>query len=662
MLILNSIRLALLALALESIAVCHSFAADGLEKLAYNHPGLVVDLGVGLWAWPIPCDADGDGDYDLIVSCPDKPSNGVWLFENTSGDTAKNKLPTFKPARRLSKTVHYVMPSYVGGKLRVLTPGFEYQQFERTRLDQRIALPVPANFYKPEGKQPKGPKVRHNQWRYADYDGDGQLDLVTGIEDWSYYGWDDAWNARGEWTNGPLHGFVLVHRNSGTNDAPRYEPAFKVEAAGQPVDTFGCPSPNFEDFDGDGDLDLLCGEFLDGFTYFENVGTRTAPRYASGLRLQKDNGQPLKMDLEMIVPVAFDWDRDGDLDLVVGDEDGRVAFIENVTTQKQSPPRFLAPRYFQQEADTLKCGALATPCGFDWDGDGDVDIVSGNTAGYIEFFENLSGPKVAQPKWAAPKKLVVNGQPFRVMAGPNGSIQGPAEAKWGYTTLNIADWDADGLPDIVFNSIWGKVEWLKNLGSVDDMKKSRLPRLAPPQTIEVQWTEAAPKPAWTWWQPIGQQLVTQWRTTPVLYDFNGDGLIDLAMLDIEGYFSFFERAKRDGQLVLLPPRRLFTDASGKALRFNDRTAGGSGRRKLSVIDWDGDGQLDLLLNSANADLYRGLGVRDGKWQFQHAGTLAKQNIEGHDVSPTTVDFDGNGIPDFLGGAEDGRFYYLKNPR
>ncbi len=50
------------------------------------------------------------------------------------------------------------------------------------------------------------------------------------------------------------------------------------------------------------------------------------------------------------------------------------------------------------------------------------------------------------------------------------------------------------------------------------------------------------------------------------------------------------------------------------------------------------------------------------WTFKSAGPIAEQNIEGHDVSPTVVDFDGNGIPDFLGGAEDGHFYFLANPR
>ena len=57
-------------------------AQDELQQLRYNHAGLEVDLGVGLWAWPLPMDADSDGDLDLVVSCPDKPSNGLWFFED----------------------------------------------------------------------------------------------------------------------------------------------------------------------------------------------------------------------------------------------------------------------------------------------------------------------------------------------------------------------------------------------------------------------------------------------------------------------------------------------------------------------------------------------------------------------------------------------------
>lgn len=629
--------------------------ADELQPLAYRSEGLTVDLGVGLWAWPIPCDADNDGDYDLIVSCPDKPSNGVWYFEN--GGMTRNGLPVFKPSRRLSPTVHYVMPSYVEGKLRVLSPGFEYSSFTTTGLTDKQTLPIPANFHKPVGTQPKGPKVRHNQWRYADYDGDGALDLVVGIEDWSDYGWDDAWDASGRWINGPLHGWVYVFRNRGTSEAPQYEDPARLKTGDVLLETYGCPSPNFEDFDGDGDLDLLCGEFLNGFTYFENTGSRTKPVYASGQRLKNDQGQPLVMNLQMIVPVAFDWDKDGDSDLIVGDEDGRVAFVENVSSPAAGKaPVFRSPVYFQQVAETLKCGALATPCGTDWDGDGDQDIVSGNTAGYIEIFENVSGPGVESPRWAAPKKLMLGDQPFRIQAGPNGSIQGPAEAQWGYTTLNVADWDVDGLPDVVFNSILGRVSWMKNVGT------RALPRFEEIRPVEIGWIEPQPNLAWGWLRPQGAGLLTQWRTTPVLYDFNQDGLPDLAMLDHEGYLAFFERHRVDGQLRLKTPRRAFVDESGQPLRLTAGVAGKSGRRKLCVTDWDGDGKFDFLLNSANADLLKQVEVKDGVWVMKPAGSLAKRNIEGHDVSPTTVDFDGNGVPDFLGGAEDGRMYYLRNPR
>ena len=624
------------------------------QRIKFNNPGLTVDLGVGLWAWPIPVDYDNDGDNDLLVSCTDHPYSGIYFFENDDGNS---KMPVFKPGVRIAKSRRNIQPSYPDGKVRLLIPGEELVDFRKNNFSQTRKI-YPVNQLLP--------KTRANQWRYCDYDGDGDLDIIVGVGDWTDYGWDNAFNSKGQWTRGPLHGYVFLIKNIGSADSPQYAKPKKVQAGGQPIDVYGMPSPNFADYDNDGDLDLICGEFLDKFTFFENIGSRTTPEYAPG-RFLTFHGQPIRMDLEMIVPIAFDWDKDGDVDLVVGQEDGRVAFIENTGQTSDGMPQFLPPKFFQQKANNLKFGALVTPYSFDWDGDGDEDLICGNTAGYIGFIENLDGGN--PPRWAAPKYLQADGKPIRIQAGSNGSIQGPCEAKWGYTTLTVGDWDNDGLADILVNSIWGKVLWYKNMGT------RKNPQLAAAQPVKVEWQGKPPKPAWFWWQPKNKELATQWRTTPYIIDLNKDGLNDLVMLDHEGYLAFFERVKNNNKLMLLPGKRIFRiqgpsgfDSQQRVknekeglLQLNTRSAGSSGRRKFCFTDWDGDGRLDLLVNSVNINFLRNVSTNDSEFIFRDMGPLGKLVLAGHTTSPTIVDWDKNGQPDLLVGAEDGHFYYLKNP-
>ena len=177
--------------------------------------------------------------------------------------------------------------------------------------------------------------------------------------------------------------------------------------------------------------------------------------------------------------------------------------------------------------------------------------------------------------------------------------------------------------------------------------------------VKVDWEgKNAPKPSWNWWDSKEDELVTEWRTTPFAIDWNKDGLMDLVMLDHEGYLAYFERFRKEGKLYLHPGKRIFLDAdSGGKLRLSSKEAGGSGRRKICLTDWDGDGDLDLLVNSKNIALYENVGEKDGVVSFKGKGDLFKEKLAGHSTSPTIVHWGNEGKPKLLFGAEDGHFYY-----
>lgn len=678
--------------------------AQQLERLRYNNPGLEVDLGVGLWGIPFPVDYDGDGRQDLLVGSGGKPYNGIFRFEGVGEERGPM---VFRPGVWLSPAKTNMQVSYLEDGWVITGPGIAYPDFKETFLNDGQKIPFKPKFH----------TGRSNQWRYFDYNGDGVLDLIIGVSDWREYGWDDAYNEQGEWVNGPLRANVHWMENLGTNEEPDYAEAKMVMVGDQPIEVYGMPSPSFADFNGDGLPDIVCGEFLDRLTFFENIGTRTEPRYAPG-RFLKSEGEVIRMDLQMIQPVAIDWDGDGHVDLVVGEEDGRVALVKNTGHLANGIPEFSAPMHFRQQADDVKIGALATPFAADWNGDGKIDLISGNTAGYVAFLENLGG---YPPRWAEPKNLEADGEVIRILAGENGSIQGPAEAKWGYTVLSVADWNSDGLPDIIVNSIWGKVVWYENTGTRTE------PKLAGAKPIEVEWEGETPKPAWHWWDPEGKELVTQWRSSVQAIDLTGNGLQDLVALDPDGFLAFYERREVDGQLKLLPPRRIFrveenapsvfdhnhraveiaredgsndlagldeegrlaffghvtmngkreygivkrvpphapaVEESGRGhpLRMTGGWAGRSGRRKFILTDWTGDGKLDLLVNSENVTLLENISDKPGQFLFRDRGKVDDVILAGHTTSPAVVDWNEDGIPDLVVGGEDGFLYTMENPR
>lgn len=630
------------------------------EELKYNRKDATAYVDAGTWAQPMVFDYDGDGDLDLIVLTKSALTNAFIFYENPTPKGVKCKMPVFKRGRTISTDVcnGHVSSQMFDGKPIVVKPGgVMWDPVSRWGK----FTPIKGVDYDPLARDTKNAeKANYRVWRLVDFDGDGLEDVVMGLDSWTKYGVlrGNAYDADGVWTNDLLHAHVYWSRclSGRGRDAKfaRTEELFLAD--GSPFETDGDPCPMFEDFDGDGDLDVICGDFTGGFWYFENVGTRTKPKYAARRRLMDGAGADVRGDLCMQVPLSVDWDGDGDMDIIMGEEDGRISFIENLGVSN-GVPRFSQPQYFRQEADDLDFGCLSTPFGCDWDGDGDWDLISGNSAGRLAFIENLSGPGVAEPQWAEPVLMSAGGKHINVRAGLNGSIQGPGEQSWGYTVPSVADWDGDGFLDVMMNDIWGHVRLYRNPG-----RKGTID-LLPPVPIEVEWEGANPELAWGWEKPKGKELLAQWRTRALMYDWNRDGLMDLIMLDQEGYLAYFERFRgADGGLKLKHPKRVFIKDEGLApLLWSNGPSGKSGRRQFCIVDWTLDGKADILLNGGNVQLYRQVREVDGKWTFSMGGGFGKRKLAGHPSCPTVVDFDGDGIPEVVVGTEDGRFFRQLNP-
>ena len=97
------------------------------------------------------------------------------------------------------------------------------------------------------------------------------------------------------------------------------------------------------------------------------------------------------------------------------------------------------------------------------------------------------------------------------------------------------------------------------------------------------------------------------------------------------------------------------------LLMNYRPGGRGGRRKIWVTDWDQDGLPDVITDAKmGAAWFKGLGWDGELYKLTFKGDLTSTELEHHTTSPATVDWNADGVPDLLLGAEDGHIYYVEH--
>ena len=246
------------------------------------------------------------------------------------------------------------------------------------------------------------------------------------------------------------------------------------------------------DLDADGDLDILSvSHSRDSFYYTENLGTATTPSFD----FFNENPFGLSSVGDDIRPSLGDLDGDGDLDLVLGNSAGEFSVHENSGTIDE-------PVFDDSQLNPFglsDIGVFSAPTLGDLDGDGDLDMLSGHYDGRFRYFEN-SGD------FENPTFILSNDNPMDSFDVGFRSI--PA----------FIDMDSDGDLDIMAGEKWGRLNYFKNLGSGS-------------------FGGAVINPSAFF--DVGQE------STPVVGDLDGDGDVDLVVGTQFGVLFYFQYVDQD---------------------------------------------------------------------------------------------------------------------
>jgi len=289
-------------------------------------------------------DLDGDGDFDMVTG---EPSGSFEYAENEDGVFFQKAISGQNPLENIYVS-GYSSPEFYdvdGDNDLDLVSGDRDGNFN-------LFLNNKGTYEKAENAANPFSDISVNSYStpfFFDIDGDSDMDLISG--------------------NGENH-FELFRNDNGTFvHVIRENPLYGFDA-------INTSTPTFTDIDGDNDLDMISGNLSGNFKYYQNIN---GVYYEM---LGKDNPFGTITVASNGSATFADLDGDNDLDMMTGDNDYTSRYFKNENGV------FIEQTDNANPFDDIFLDKATKPLFFDWDNDNDMDVLCGNLQGDIIYLEN----------------------------------------------------------------------------------------------------------------------------------------------------------------------------------------------------------------------------------------------------------------------------------